>query len=136
MTQVEKLLKQGLDADPADWSVRLELAVKLTDRGAGDEFEQLLREAPVAPQEESQAHQLVELANQCERWEGLKQVLALFAATQPDSAWGRLAYAQTLLHTGDAATALVHYRHARRLDDTLADPDLDALAAEQDKEKE
>ncbi|MCB1064489.1 MAG: hypothetical protein KDN20_16415 [Verrucomicrobiae bacterium] len=132
MTRIEALLKQGLDDEPFDWSVRLELAEKLATRGAGDEFDQLLREAPVAPQEEAQAHRLVELANQCECWEGLKQALALFAATKPDSAWGRLAYAQTLLHTGDAATALVHYRHARRLDDSLHDDSLAVMMAEEE----
>lgn len=130
MNAVEKLLKKGLDAEPEDWSVRLELAEKLAARGAGDEFDQVLREAPVAPENESQAHQVVDLANRCDRWEGLKQVLALFAAGHPNSSWGRLAYAQTLQHTGDSATALTHYRHARRLDESLSDPALDQLLAE------
>ncbi|MCB1229817.1 MAG: hypothetical protein KDN19_06105 [Verrucomicrobiae bacterium] len=130
MNPVEKLLKQGLDAEPEDWSVRLELASKLAERGAGEEFDQLLREAPVAPEEDSQAHRIVELANQCQSWEGLKQVLALYAAARPDSSWARLVYAQTLLHLGDAATALVHYRHARRLDASISDESLDHLLAE------
>lgn len=130
MNPVEKLLRQGLESDPADWSVRLELAEKLAQRSAGDEFDQLLREAPVAPTEDAQAHRIVELANDCERWDGLKQVLALFAATQPNSPWARFTYARTLLHTGDAATALVHYKQARNLDDSLSDPDLDTLLAE------
>lgn len=132
MNAVEKLLKQGLDAEPEDWSVRLELAAKLAERGSGDEFDQLLREAPVAPEDESQAHQVVELAHQCDRWDGVKQVLALFAAANPKSSWGKLAYAQTLLHTGDAATALVHYKQARRLDESISDPTLDELLSEQE----
>ena len=132
MNAVEKLLKQGLDAEPEDWSVRLELAAKLAERDAGDELDQLLREAPVAPEDESQAHQAVELAHRCDRWDGVKQVLALFAAANPKSSWGKLAYAQTLLHTGDAATALVHYKQARRLDESVSDPTLGQLLSEQE----
>ena len=133
MNPVEKLLHEGLSSDPSDWSVRLELAQKLAERNASEEFDQLLQEAPVAPGDETQAHQVVELANQCQVWEGVKHVLTLFSAAQPDSAWAQFTCAQTLLHTGDSSTAAVHYQKAKELDSTLTDPDLEAiLPAEED----
>lgn len=76
MSPIEKLLKQGLDAAPEDWEIRLELATKLVERGAGEEFDQLLMDAPAPPPNEEQTRRLTELADQCQRRDGLDRLLA------------------------------------------------------------
>lgn len=127
MSQVEKILHQGLESDPSDWSVRLELASKLLERSAITEVSEVLRGAPTdVPIEETTMHRIVEISNETKDLETLKVLIRRFVAENPVSAWGQSVAAQVSFHTGSPERAREYYDAAVSLDYDLADPDFEA----------
>lgn len=54
MNSIEKVLREALAKDPADWSIRLELATKVADRGAGFEAAGIVADAQTPPRTEAE----------------------------------------------------------------------------------
>ena len=136
MNAVEKLLRQGISADPDDFSLRLELAEKLAARDAGDEMSTLIAEAPVVPDSAGEMHRFLELAAQCRVGDDVvNSFVAKYVASQPADAWGHHVYALGLSRIGEEEQARRHYEAARKLNPETRDSALEAVLAAADGEE-
>ena len=92
MTAVEKILFQGLQNDPNDWSVRIELASKMAERGAKDEAAKLLSDAPESAPSEDILKQAADLVG--EENPATAGLFESFVLENPSSAFAHLSLAR------------------------------------------
>ena len=136
MNAVEKLLYKGIEADPDDFSLRLELAEKLAAREANEEMAALIAGAPVVPDSAGEMHRFLELAAKCRVGDDVvNEFVAKYVAAQPADAWGHHIYALGLSRIGDEEQARRHYEAARKLNPDTRDPALEAVLAAADGEE-
>ena len=124
MTAVEKILLDGLQKDPGDWSVRLELAGKMAERGAKDEAAKVLSDAPEPAPTEEILRKAASLAG--DENPAARGLFEAFVLENPSSAFAHLSLARIQSAKGNIGRARKHYETAIALDAGLKDSSLEA----------
>lgn len=126
MKSVEKLLQEGLEGDPNNWDLRIELAQKLAKNGDSASAAGTIAAAETAPKNEAQLHEALEISGgrtDAGNWEA---ILKAFADANPDSGYGHRILASHLLATKQPDQARNHYDAAVAIEVSYADPDFEA----------
>jgi len=126
MSAVEKLLQQGLDDCPEDWSIRLELVGKVVKRGDNDHAESILSDSPAPPPDDDTLIEVLQAIPKA-RVSVLTEIAKSYINQHPSSAPAQYALAQLYLSLDNEALALEHYRVALAFDSSLRDPQLAQL---------
>ncbi len=132
MSNVEKLLRKGLDETPDSWDLRIELAEKLSESGQTDEAAALIADGTGVPANETQLHQALELAGGHTNSGNWDTILMAFSAEHPTSGYAHRIIASHLLVLDDPTRAKKHYDTAVALEASYADPDFEAVIAAHD----
>ncbi len=129
MSNVEKLLRKGLDEAPDSWDLRIELAEKLSESGQADEAAALIAEGTGVLTNETQLHQALELAGGHTNSGNWDTILMAFSAEHPTSGYAHRIIASHLIVLDDPTRAKKHYDTAVALEASYADPDFEAVIA-------
>lgn len=130
MNTVEQALYNALQHAPEDWTVRFELLDKLTASEAHADVIQVIGEATVAPENESDLRKITEYAVKAGQPGAAEPILSAFVAHKPSSAVGHYLTAKLQAKTGALEQAREHYNTAVALNAELEDANLAAKLAE------
>ena len=123
MKSVEKLLQEGLNENPTNWDLRIELAQKLAKNGDAGSAADTIAAAETAPENEAQLHEALELSGgqtDAGNWDAL---LKSFVEANPASGYGHRVLASHLLAMKEGDQARNHYDAAVAIEASYADPD-------------
>ncbi|MCH1407907.1 MAG: hypothetical protein L7V87_02640, partial [Verrucomicrobiales bacterium] len=103
MSDVENALKQALEANPGDWSVRFLIADKMLERAALQEAMELVLDSPTPPESDEDLHRVADLVGAA-----AVPIVELFVAANPSNGYGHEVLASVLESAGDLAKAEEH----------------------------
>ena len=126
MSSVEKLLQEGLEKDPSNWDLRIELAQKLVENGDADSAANTVASGEGHPADDAQLHQALELAGGRTDAGNWDTVLKSFVEANPASGYGHRILASHLLVLNQPDQARKHYDAAIAIEPSYADPDFEA----------
>jgi hypothetical protein len=103
MSDVENALKQALEANPGDWSVRFLIADKMLERAALQEAMELVLDSPSPPESDEDLHRVADLVGAA-----AVPIVELFVAANPSNGYGHEVLASVLESAGDLTKAGEH----------------------------
>lgn len=115
MSDVENALKQALEANPDDWSVRFLIADKMLERAALQEAMELVLDSPTPPESDEDLHRVADLVGAA-----AVPMVELFVAANPSNGYGHEVLASVLESAGDLAKAEEHRAVAMALASKLS----------------
>ncbi len=126
MSSVVKLLNEGLEEDPSNWDLRIELAQKLVENGDAGGAANTIASGESNPANDAQLHQALELAGGHTNAGNWDTILKSFVEANPASGYGHRILASHLLVLDQPDQARKHYDAAIAIEPSYADPDFEA----------
>ena len=126
MSSVENLLREGLEKDPSNWDLRIELAQKLVETGDADAAADTIASGEGNLADDTQLHQALELAGGHTNAGNWDSILKSFVEANPASGYGHRILATHLLVLDQPGQARKHYDAAIAIEPSYADAEFEA----------
>ena len=126
MSSVENLLREGLEKDPSNWDLRIELAQKLVETGDADGAADTIASGEGNLADDTQLHQALELAGGHTNAGNWDSILKSFVEANPASGYGHRILATHLLVLDQPGQARKHYDAAIAIEPSYADAEFEA----------
>lgn len=126
MSSVENLLREGLEKDPSNWDLRIELAQKLIETGDADGAADTIASGEGNLADDTQLHQALELAGGHTNAGNWDSILKSFVEANPASGYGHRILATHLLVLDQPGQARKHYDAAIAIEPSYADAEFEA----------
>lgn len=126
MSSVENLLREGLEKDPSNWDLRIELAQKLVETGDADGAANTIASGEGNLADDAQLHQALELASGHTDTGNWDSIIKSFVEANPASGYGHRILASHLLVLNQSDQARKHYDAAIAIEPSYADAEFEA----------
>ena len=126
MSSVENLLREGLEKDPSNWDLRIELAQKLVETGDANGAANTIASGEGNLADDAQLNQALELASGHTDAGNWDSILKSFVEANPTSGYGHRILASHLLVLNQSDQARKHYYAAIAIEPSYADAEFEA----------